>query len=339
MPDNTKTVMVMNYLKKNKKLMLTLSTLLVVIIFCVGYCKTELTSKQGTKSMIILKVFPERQNYIIGEEIQLVIQISNKYTHLIAIPDPTKLSLPSTGIYNYRSGDPSGKAFSLSSLSQEKGGINNGQSNVSTIKIEPDSTWEDIIPVSSLILFTLPGEYKISSSIKSDTITTESPECTFNISKLDLQTAYLGLGTRPLEEGEVKVRLFKNLQLLDIYTLLFSRKLSDIGETEIISLVNRGLVSQVANEVIVPWRNSPFFSHGYTRLFPVLDDLVDQAVLERVGRLRMKSRSVSGRSLERLSRCGGEDLVEPLAQAQDFLGVDVDVGGLPLEAARAAGGS
>jgi hypothetical protein len=251
----------MNYSKKNKKLVLTLSTLLAVIIFCVGYCKTELTSKQGTKSMIILKVVPERQNYIIGEEIQFVIKISNKYTRSIEIPDPTKLSSPQPEYSITGPEYPSGKTFSLSSLSREKGGINNDPSSVPTIKIEPDSTWEDILPLSSLISFTLPGEYKISSSIKSDTITTESPECTFYISKLDLQTVFLGLGTRPLEEGEGEGAFIqKSTDAAYLYSFVFKEVRPDIGETEIISLINRLKLSSDVKDIIVPWRNSPFFN-------------------------------------------------------------------------------
>ncbi|MDP2208157.1 MAG: hypothetical protein Q8K98_05195 [Bacteroidota bacterium] len=211
--------------------------------------------------MIILKVIPERQNYIIGEEIQLVIQISNKYAYPIEIQDPTKLS-SSQPEYTVTGPEyPSGKTFSLSSLSREKGDIHKGQSPVPTIKIEPDSIWEDILPLSSIISFTSSGEYKISSSIKSDTITVESPECTFNISELDLQTVYLGLGTRPLEEGEGEgVFIQKSTDAAYLYSFVFKETRPDIGETEIISLVNRGEVSQVANEVIVPWRNSPFFN-------------------------------------------------------------------------------
>ncbi len=251
----------MNYSKKNKKIVLTLSTLLVVIIFCVGYCKTGLTSKQGTKSMIILKVFPERQNYIVGEEIQLVIQISNNFTHSIEIPDPTKLSSPQPEYTITGPEYPSGKIFSLFSLSQEKGNINDNLSNLPTIAIEPNSTWEDIVPLSSFISFTLPGEYKITSSIRLDTITAESPAYTFNISELEIKAIHLGLGTRPLEEGEGEGAFIqKSGDSHNLYTFVFKEARPDIGETEIISLVNRGEVSQVANEVIVPWRNSPFFN-------------------------------------------------------------------------------
>jgi hypothetical protein len=251
----------MNYSKKNKKLLLTLSTLLIVIIFCVGYCKTELTSKQGTKSMIILKVFPERQNYIIGEEIQLVIQISNKYTHSIEMPDPTKLSSSQPEYTITGPAYPSGKTFSLSSLSLEKGGIKNDLSSIPTIKIEQDSTWEEILPLSSLISFALPGKYKISSSIKFDTITAESPEFTFNISVLDLQTVNLGLGTRSLEEGEGEGAFIqKTTDAADLYSFVFKEARPDIGETEIISLVNRCAVGPDAKDIIVPWRNAPFFN-------------------------------------------------------------------------------
>jgi hypothetical protein len=251
----------MNYSKNNRKLLLTLSAFLVVIILCAVYCKTELTSKQGTKPMIILKVLPERENYIVGEEIQLLVQISNKYTHSIEIPDPTKLSSTQPEYTITGPEFPSGKTFSLSSLSREKGNINNGQSNVSMIKIDSDSTWEDILPLSSLISFTLPGEYKISSSIKSDTITTESPEYTFNISKLDLQTVDLGLGTRPLEEGEGEGAFIqKSADSCFLYTFVFKEERPDIGEAEIISLVNRCAVGSDVNDILVPWRNAPFFN-------------------------------------------------------------------------------
>jgi hypothetical protein len=251
----------MDYSKKYKKYLLTLSALLIVVIFCLGYCKTELTSKQGSKSMITLKVFPERNNYIVSEEIQLVIHITNKTQNTIEIPDPTKI-FSQQPEYTITGPDyTSGKTFSLFSLSQEKGKISDDFPIQPTIAIEPDSTWEDIVPLSSLLSLTSPGKYEITSSIKLDTITAESAAYSFNISELDIKTIHLGLGIRPLEEGEGEGAFIqKSADSYSLYSFVFKETRPDIGETEIISLVNRGTVSQNAGEVIVPWRNSPFFN-------------------------------------------------------------------------------
>ncbi|MDI6804345.1 MAG: hypothetical protein QME58_10950 [Bacteroidota bacterium] len=211
--------------------------------------------------MITLNVFPERDKYIVNEEIQLTIQITNNTPTTIVIPDPTKIysQLPE---YTITGPDyPSGKTFSLFSLSQEKGNVNENLSDPPTISIEPGATWEEVIPLSSLLPLTSPGEYKITSSIKSDTITAESGAYSFNISELDIKTVHLGLGTRPLEEGEGEGAFIqKSADSYSLYSFVFKETRPDIGETEIISLVNRGVVSPSANEVMAPWRNSPFFN-------------------------------------------------------------------------------
>lgn len=245
---------------KKRKFLFTIFTLTVVFIIGVVIIKTGL-SNQGIKSMITLKVFAERDRYILTEEIQLTIQITNNSSAPIVLPDPTKIYSQQPE-YTITGPDySSGKTFSLFSLSQEKGNVSENLSNVPTIAIESGSTWEDVVPLSSLLPLTSPGEYTITSSIKCDTISAESPSTNFKISELDVQAIHLGLGTRPLEEGEGEgVFIQKSNDANYLYSFVFKETRPDIGETEIISLVNRGAVSMNATEVMVPWRNTPYFN-------------------------------------------------------------------------------
>src|SRR6185437_15340383 len=65
------------------------------------------------------------------------------------------------------------------------------------------------------------------------------------------------------------------------------------------------------------------------------DHRVDQAVILRfVGAHETVALHVAGDFLDRLARVQGIDLVEPPTEVQDFPGVDFDVGGLALRAAR-----
>ncbi len=246
---------------KKKKYLFTAFALIIVFIICVVFIKTELTSNQGINSMITLKVFPERNSYIVSEEIQLVMQITNKTQEAIEIPDPTKI-FSRQPEYTIKGPDyPSGKTFSLFSLSQEKGKISDDFPVSPIIVIESDSTWEDTVPLSSLLSIISPGEYTITSSIKLDTTSAESPSTNFKISELDVQAVHLGLGIRPLEEGEGEgVFIQKSDYVNYLYSFVFKEKRPDISETEIISLVNRGTVSSNVNEILVPWRNAPFFN-------------------------------------------------------------------------------
>jgi hypothetical protein len=246
---------------KKKKYLFTAFALTIVFIICVVVIKTELTSNQGIQSMITLNVFPERDKYIVTEEIQLTIQITNNSSAEIVLPDPTKI-FSQQPEYTITGPDySSGKTFSLFSLSQERGNVSENLSNVPTIAIESGSTWEDVVLLTSLLPLTSPGEYTITSSIKFDTISAESPSTNLKISELDVQAIHLGLGTRPLEEGEGEcVFIQKSNDANYLYSFVFKETRPDIAETEIISFVNRGAVSMNATEVMAPWRDSPYFN-------------------------------------------------------------------------------
>src|SRR6516164_7544915 len=59
------------------------------------------------------------------------------------------------------------------------------------------------------------------------------------------------------------------------------------------------------------------------------DDAVDHSVTERLlGLHDVVAVDVAGDAVNGLASCVGENVVQSLAHAQDFLGVDVDIGGL-----------
>ena len=110
----------------------------------------------------------------------------------------------------------------------------------------------------------------------------------------------------------------------------------------------RGLARRKAPFGVLLQRNAPALrrrSCAHRRLSArrqrrLRDHLVDQAVLlGLVGRQEEVALGVALDLLDRLAGALGQDLVQLLARLQDVARVDLDVGGLALRAARAAGGS
>src|SRR3954451_11553692 len=82
-------------------------------------------------------------------------------------------------------------------------------------------------------------------------------------------------------------------------------------------------------------RTAPSAIRRRRNRLPVLNDAVDDLVLLRLLRAHeVVALGVLRDLLQRLARVLGDDLVEPLADVDDLLGVDLDVRGLTGEAAR-----
>ena len=74
---------------------------------------------------------------------------------------------------------------------------------------------------------------------------------------------------------------------------------------------------------------------GYWGQFATGDDTIDDAVAERLfGFHDVIAINVAGDSLNGLARSVGQNLVQGLAHAQDFFGVDVDIGRLSSQTAH-----
>jgi hypothetical protein len=89
----------------------------------------------------------------------------------------------------------------------------------------------------------------------------ESSDITFSVRPLTLRSVHLGLGLRPLENGEGEGAFINAVDGSNyLYTFRLQELVPSLGEAKLGGPIHRLAVGPDATEVAVPWRNSPFFN-------------------------------------------------------------------------------
>jgi len=208
--------------------------------------------------MIELEVTPEHSAFVQGEEVTLWVRITNKGKASLEFPDP-ELALAPQPVFSLQSPGATGPtSFAVGPEAGDDAGAL--PKDAAKVTLEAGQSWEGVVELNTLADLSQPGEYKLSSTFEWEKEKAESETTTFVIEPLTISSVQLGIGRRPMENGEGEIALIhKGDQVGSVYSARFAEIRPSIGEASVDKPFQRVRVSSDANDIAVPWRNTPFF--------------------------------------------------------------------------------
>jgi hypothetical protein len=206
--------------------------------------------------MIAYEIEPTQPDYLLQEDIDLTLRISNRDSRPVEVPDPNRAdnSQPVFGIIGPPY--PQGLVFSNWSVA------NPGQPAppVGEMTLAPGATWEGQVPLSAVVSVAAPGDYRVSSVLAFQGGNVRAPERSFRVNHPDPISVHIGQGVRPFDaaQGQI-VFLQREAKSTAVYSIRFDESDPSNSEIELQPVLRRSTAAANAADISSPWRNTPFF--------------------------------------------------------------------------------
>lgn len=222
---------------------------------------TAAIPRGGLKNMISYEASSDKQDYIAGEQIRLLMRVENQGPETAELPDPQHPASDQPTIGLIGPGFPQGKLFSnLTALKVASGDESFVPPPAATVRIEPGQSWQGFSTLTRMAQVREPGEYRMRSSLAFQGQRKASEEKRFQVHAVDPSSIHLGLGSRPYKSasGEA-VFIQKSQNSASVYVTRFNEDRPDIAEMSTNAPIHRATVSAGATDAVSPWRNDSFF--------------------------------------------------------------------------------
>jgi hypothetical protein len=198
-------------------------------------------------AMFAYEVQAEREQYVGGEDVTLIVRLVNDSPSAVEVPDP---AAPSDAFKYYIVGPqyPEGKVFSSAGAPTQ------------LISIAPHSTEARRVALGRIAELSLHGDYRLMSQLEWQGTKVRSRESSFRIEAVKPVSIHLGYGTRPLGNGEGEGAFIdRDAGSAQLYSFQYLETHPGIGEAQLKAPVARLALAPGATDVSVPWTNTPFF--------------------------------------------------------------------------------
>lgn len=206
--------------------------------------------------MIAYEIEPTQPDYLLQEDIDLTLRISNRDSRPVEVPDPSRAanSQPVFGII----GPPYPQGLVFSNWSVASPG--EPAPPVVEMTIAPGATWEGQVSLSAMVNVAAAGDYRVSSALAFQGGNVRAPERSFRVSQPDPISVHIGQGVRPFDvaQGQI-VFLQREAKSTAVYSIRFDESDPSNSEIELQPVLRRSTAAANATDISSPWRNTPFF--------------------------------------------------------------------------------
>jgi hypothetical protein len=254
--------------------------------------------------MIVYDVSPLRASFIRGEEVQFRIHIINNGPLPFEFPDPG-IAAASQPVHWLKSPDaPEPVRFTSRMRLQGETTIAPG-TDEQLITVPAGGQWAHVFALNSVADVSKPGEYSFGSQLDWGDTHLHSEEKNFAITPMKIQSIAVGQGTLPFLSAEGSGAFIQESGAhRDLYVFGFREMRPSIGEAKAEKPIHRITVGPTATDVLLPWRNTPFF-----------DELIQWVVWREGSMVRMlASNSTAPLSVEIPDGIGG--FVQPAVKSR-----------------------
>ena len=234
----------------------TVAALPLLLMLGMGH---RIPRAEGISKMIEYEVQPTRSAYVSGEEVEMLVRIVSHESGPVQIPDPTVRTNAQPQYQLTGPGWPEGIRFTNGRVLPA--GVEPSIENQKLITIPPGGDWTGQISLRPILGRPALGEYVLTSTLAWEHAQAESKPASFRVEPMQITSAHIGLGTRPLESAEGEGAFLQHgASSTLVYTFTFREMRPGIGEATIQTPIQRYTAGPNASDVAVPWRKSPFFN-------------------------------------------------------------------------------
>ncbi len=132
---------------------------------------------------------------------------------------------------------------------------------IKTLTLAPGDTWRGNFSLGDLVELGRFGEYKLDARIEWEGRTMEAERFTFTIEGTRMRGLHIGLGERPFDDGQGQGAFLQAGEgVKTLFSFDFSEEDPGLGEMHVEQPIRRLTLSSGVSDVLVPWRDAPFFS-------------------------------------------------------------------------------
>lgn len=209
--------------------------------------------------MIEYQATPARDDFALGENIDIRVDIVNRGTEPVAVPNPDIASNTQPTFWVSGPGLAGEVAFT-SSRRLSAAEVAAEPSDQKLLTLAPGESWSTRFALNRVVRLMVAGDYRLRSQIAFQHVAGTSKESTFHVGPLEISSIHLGLGVRLFDSGEGEGAFIrKGPGGGSLFTFDFREMRPGIGEAVLGKPISRGTVGPSATDVEVPWRNTAFF--------------------------------------------------------------------------------